>query len=143
MIVPNYQSPSEQIAHLAERNLFDIARNDSSIPEFRKAAVQILREKGYASANHPTLAPLLVELQKESEAKSEVESIVEAAIESEIPQSPALTASVTTHSLFGQEVRNPAKLGDDALAESVSTPSIPVRAVGRTLSISPFSSESD
>lgn len=99
--VKNVQSPSEQIAHLAESNLFDLARNDSASLEFRKAAVSIMLDKGYKKAFHPELGLILADIKKERDARGEVESIVEAAIESEIPQSPALSASVTTKTLFG------------------------------------------
>lgn len=101
MIVKNSQSPSEQIAHLAESTLFDLARNESASVEFRRAAVGIMLDKGYKKAGHPELGLILAEIKKEREARGEVEAIVESAIESPIPQSPALTASVTTKSLFG------------------------------------------
>ena len=101
MIVKNVQSPSEQIAHLAESNLFDLARNESASNEFRKAAVSLLLDKGFKKAQHPELSLILAEIKKEREARGEVEAIVESAIEAPIPHSPALTASVTTKSLFG------------------------------------------
>ena len=48
------QSPKDDLAHQPEFVLLAIARNQSASPEYRKAAVEHLIEKGYArEAGHP------------------------------------------------------------------------------------------
>jgi hypothetical protein len=63
--------------------LFDIARNESASEEWRKAAVKLLRKKGYKQAQHPELAFIVRELEKEELAEKEVIAVVESAVEEE------------------------------------------------------------
>lgn len=86
---------SEHIAHLSGDVLLALARNEAA--QMRKAAVEIMLEKGYKQVNHPEIAGMVAEVRKEREARMEVESIVESAIESELPEGTGpLVASVTT-----------------------------------------------
>lgn len=64
--------------------LFDIARNESASQEWRKAAVKLLRKKGYAQAQHPELAWIVRELEKDEQAEKEVIAVVESAIEGDL-----------------------------------------------------------
>jgi len=66
--------------------LFDIARNESATAEWRKAAVKLLRKKGYRQAQHPELVFIVRELEKEEQAEKEVIAVVESAIEEELPE---------------------------------------------------------
>ena len=116
-VVPNAQSISEQISHLPGEILFSLARNDSASPDFRKAAVQLLLEKGCHQANNPELAVMVAEVKRSYDAKVEVEAIVESAIEAELPSGP-FRASVTTQTMFADPIiQNASKLNEDALAE--------------------------
>lgn len=111
------QSVSEQIAHLPAQILLSLARNPSSSPEYMKAAVALLHEKGYPEANHPELKMVLADIKKEREARNEVEAIVETAIEEPL-HTGALQASVTTKTMQTEPViRNAAALSEDALSE--------------------------
>jgi len=113
----NPQSPSDQISHLPAEILLSLARNESGLPEFRKAAVKILIEKNYPQARHPELALIAAEIKKEREAEGEVESIVEAAIEQPIPHAGPFRASVTTQTMQSEPIiRNARSLNDDALS---------------------------
>ena len=112
---PNPQSVTEQIQHLPETILFDMARNESAVWEFRKAAASLLLDKKYKKADHPDLSQLVAEIRKEQALKDEVESIVEAAIEQPIPSGP-FQASVTTQTMQSEDIiRNASALNDDAL----------------------------
>jgi len=64
--------------------LFDIARNESASPEWRKAAVKILRKNGCHQVQHPELQWIVREIEKEEEAEKDVVAVVEAAIEGEL-----------------------------------------------------------
>jgi len=64
--------------------LFDIARNESATAEWRKAAVKLLRKKGYKQAQHPELVFIVRELEKEEQAEKEVVAVVESAIEEDL-----------------------------------------------------------
>jgi len=66
--------------------LFDIARNESATEEWRKAAVKLLRKKGYKQAQHPELVFIVRELEKEELAEKEVIAVVEAATEEELSE---------------------------------------------------------
>jgi hypothetical protein len=113
----NAQTASDQISHLPAEILLSLARNESGLPEFRKAAVKILIEKNYPQARHPELALIAAEIRKEKEAEGEVESIVEAAIEQPIPHANQFRASVTTKTMQTEPVvRNSQFLNDDALS---------------------------
>lgn len=121
---PNPQSASEQISHLTSEILFSLARNESGLPEYRKAAVKLLMDKRHPKVNHPELAKIVSDIEKEREAEGEVEAIVEAAIEQPIPAGP-FQASITTQTMQTEEVvdnapviTNPLALNDDALAEA-------------------------
>lgn len=85
--------------------LLSLARNESASREWRKAAVELMLDKGYKEANHPDLNMILLEIQGERRARQEVEAVVESAAESELPDqddSPsggALQASFTTSTM--------------------------------------------
>ena len=118
------QSASEQIQHLPEAILFDMARNESAVWEFRKAAASLLLDKRYKKADHPDLFQLVAEIKSEQALKDEVESIVEAAIEQPIPTSGPFRASITTQTMQQPDgvdnapvVRNPLALTNDALGD--------------------------
>jgi hypothetical protein len=68
--------------------LFDIARNESASEEWRKAAVKLLRKKGFKQAQHPELAFIVQALEKEELAEKEVIAVVEAATEEELSEDP-------------------------------------------------------
>lgn len=112
----NVQTAHEQIEHLPCQVLFSLARNESGSTDFRKAAIQLMLDKGCQQVNAPELALLVSEVKRGQDAKLEVESIVESAIEQEIPG--PFQASVTTKS-FGQPpvIRNAEKLSADALGD--------------------------
>ena len=59
------QSASEQIQHLPEAILFDMARNESAVWEFRKAAASLLLDKRYKKADHPDLFQLVTEIKND------------------------------------------------------------------------------
>lgn len=119
------QTIAEQIQEMPGQVLFSLARNESASPEFRKAATEILLDKGFPQANHPELILIVHDIKKERAARHEVEAIVESAIESEIPVATAVPApspfraSVTTASMQLETiVENADSLGDDALTGS-------------------------
>jgi len=64
--------------------LLDLARNESAPREWRKAAVELLLDKGYAQANHPELMAVRMEIKAERAARTEVEAVVETAVEQDI-----------------------------------------------------------
>ncbi len=95
-------APKEDLANQPEFVLLSIARNQSASPEYRKAAVEHLIEKGYErEVNHPDLTMLVVQVKREREAKDEVQAIVESAVEA--PLEP-MRASVTTATMYADEV---------------------------------------
>jgi hypothetical protein len=111
------QTAQEQIQHLPGAVLFSLARNPSASLDFRKAAIQLMIEKGCYQVNDPELALLVHEVRQSQEARSEVEAIVESAIEEEIPG--PFRASVTTKTMQQPEIiRNAGKLASDALGEN-------------------------
>lgn len=85
MLNPISQTEKEQIEHLPDQILRDVARNDSSARSFRKAAVKLLMERKSSFADHPDFSFLAQEIREEKNAESEVHSIVETAIESSLP----------------------------------------------------------
>lgn len=119
----NHQTITEQIQEMPGQVLFSLARNESASPEFRKAATEILLDRGFPQANHPELVLIVHDIRKEREARHEVEAIVESAIEGEIPATaPApspFRASVTTATMqLDTIVQNADSLSDDALTGS-------------------------
>lgn len=80
----------QQLQHLPGQILRDLARNDSAQHSWRKAAVQLMLEKGYPEASHPDLVWLVQEVKAEMDVKQEVEAIVESAIEQELPENDAV-----------------------------------------------------
>ena len=80
------QEPNEILDPLPAHILFDIARNESATQEWRKAAVKLLRKKGYKQAQHPELVFIVRELEKEEQAEKDVIAVVESAIEEELPE---------------------------------------------------------
>lgn len=64
------QSIREQIQHLSPDVLFALARNESGLPEFRRAATEMLMNKRHALANAPELAALVSEIKREQERVS-------------------------------------------------------------------------
>lgn len=76
--------PNATLDPLPASILFDVARNDSATFEWRKAAVRLLRKKGYKQANHEELAWLVKEIEKDEQAEKEVIAVVESAIEGDL-----------------------------------------------------------
>jgi len=65
--------------------LLDLARNESASYEWKKAAVRLMRKKGYdKQASHPELAWLVREIEKDEQAEQEVIAVVESAIEGDL-----------------------------------------------------------
>lgn len=121
----NHQTITEQIQEMPGQVLFSLARNESASPEFRKAATEILLDRGFPQAHHPELVLIVHDIRKEREARHEVEAIVESAIEGEIPVAATVPApspfraSVTTASMqLDTIVQNSDALSDDALTGS-------------------------
>jgi hypothetical protein len=73
---------------LPEHILFDVARNESAPYEWKKAAVRLMRKKGYKKAEHPELALFVREIEKEEQAENEVIAVVESAIEGDLDGDP-------------------------------------------------------
>lgn len=108
------QTQIELIAHLPGDILLALARNESAAREMRKAAVKLMMENEFFQYKHAELVSFVDEIKRETEAKDEVEAIVETAIESEI--SPTMVAGFTTANMMQTDlIRNPEKLGEDAL----------------------------
>jgi hypothetical protein len=78
----------DQFGHLPGPILRDLARNEGAAREWRKAAIELMLEKGYPEVNHPELGALLREVRDQRAAKEEVQSIVEAAIEAPLDEVP-------------------------------------------------------
>lgn len=79
-----FEQRAEHIGHLPAQILLDLARNEAATREWRKAAVELLIDKGFPQANHPDLTGLVMEIRAERAAKQEVEAVVETAIEEEV-----------------------------------------------------------
>lgn len=101
----NWDHRFEQLGHLPESSLFDIARNGSAPREFRLFAVELLLDKGYAKADHEELAGLVAEVKGGwAEPDSQLPlSFVESVVEDEVVSGP-FQASVTTATMSGDEV---------------------------------------
>ncbi len=114
--------------------LLDLARNEAASREWRKAAVELLLDKGFAQANHPELTAVVMEIKAERAARVEVEAVVESAVEKDMsggehidfsalasvdfgfasspppaggassPPTPSITCGVTTKNLMQNEV---------------------------------------
>jgi hypothetical protein len=96
------QTPKEDLSHQPEFVLLSIARNQSASPEYRKAAVEHLIEKGYTrEANHPDIDMLVAQVMRERAAKDEVQAIVESATEK--PLEPVVQTGVTTATMYQSE----------------------------------------
>lgn len=115
----NWEHRFEQLGHLPESSLFDIARNGSAPREFRLFAVELMLDKGYAKANHEELAGLVAEVKggwAEPESQlplSFAEETPEASREEIVAHfqehvaslnSGPFQASVTTATMSGDEV---------------------------------------
>jgi|SRR5581483_5334152 len=99
-----YEQRHEQFGHLPQQVLLDLARNEGATREMRRAAVEIMMEKGF-NVSHPDLALLVLEIKSAQDAKQEVEAIAETAVEGELEaeQTGPFKASVTTASLGRSE----------------------------------------
>ena len=105
--------------------LLDLARNEAAPREWRKAAVELLLDKGYRQANHPELMAVVMEIKAERAARVEVEAVVETAVEEDmsggrhvdfggaaspengqnaVPVVPAMTCGVTTQNLMQDDI---------------------------------------
>jgi len=69
------------LGHLPGQILLDIARNESAQREWRKAAVELMIDKGFSQAKHPELQSFVAEIAAERAGRVEVEALVESAIE--------------------------------------------------------------
>ncbi len=97
----------EQLSHLPEAQLLSLARNESAPLEFRLFAVELMKNKGFLSANHPDLAGLEPHLGKVEIEEIETEEVENHYPRVEIPpftpdntHSGAPSASVTTLTMF-------------------------------------------
>lgn len=84
MILRTPPDKNDVLDPLPAHVLFDVARNESASYEWKKAAVKLLRKKGYKQASHPELAWLVREIEKDEQAEKEVIAVVESAIEGEL-----------------------------------------------------------
>lgn len=83
----------EQLSHLPEAQLLSLARNESAPLEFRLFALELMKNKGYPSVNHPDLKGL-----NALSGKVEIEEIEVEEVENETSsvENGAFKASVTT-----------------------------------------------
>lgn len=110
----NWDHRFEQLGHLPESSLFDIARNGSAPREFRIFAVELLLDKGYAKANHEELAGLVAEVkggwaEPDSQlplsfTEDDDDDLMVSDEELEDALSGPFRASVTTATMSGDEV---------------------------------------
>ena len=85
MILTTKPDMNDTLDPLPSNILLDVARNESAPYEWRKAAVRLLRKKGYKKqAAHPELALFVREIEKDELAEKEVISVVESAIEGDL-----------------------------------------------------------
>lgn len=84
MIVNTKPDINETLDPLPANILLDVARNESASPEWRKAAVRLMRKKGYKQADHPELILFVREIEKDEMAEQEVIAVVESAIEGDL-----------------------------------------------------------
>ena len=82
------QTSRESIEHLPESVLLALARNEAAQSDFRLAAVELMIDNGFGSANHPELALLAQEVQRRVSTKAEVSAIVESATEESLDDVP-------------------------------------------------------
>ena len=75
---------NETLDPLPASILLDVARNESASYEWRKAAVRLMRKKGYKQAEHPELILFVREIEKDEQAEQEVIAVVESAIEGDL-----------------------------------------------------------
>lgn len=98
---------------MREDTLFDIARNESAMPDHRKVAVEIMILNGFQKANHPEVLAIKQQILAERAADPIPEPILHETELSPlgvikplvIPSNGALTASVTTKTMF-EDVQN-------------------------------------
>lgn len=79
---------NETLDPLPANILLDVARNESASYEWRKAAVKLLRKKGYRQAQHAELVWIVREIEKDEQAEQEVIAVVESAIEGDLDGDP-------------------------------------------------------
>lgn len=93
----------DNLKHLPEDILFDLARNESAPIENRKAAVSIMLRYGFKKALRPEVSFLRNVIEKEQQAIDEVEAGVEAAVESPlstVSETAGPYAGFTTSSMY-------------------------------------------
>lgn len=108
----NWEHCFEQLGHLPESSLFDIARNGSAPREFRLFAVELMLDRGYKKADHEELAGLVAEVKggwAEPESQlplsfTDDDDLALSDEELEDALSGPFRASVTTATMSGDEV---------------------------------------
>jgi hypothetical protein len=83
------------LQHLPDGVLRDLARNESAARDYRRFAVELLANRKSEMVKHPEFAPFLLEL------KIELEGIE---FESPVSSGGALIASITTETMFCEEI---------------------------------------
>ena len=78
------QKQKDLLENLPSNVLFDLARNESADPSWRKAATKFLLKKDPKRAEHIELKWLVHEIEKEEQAEKDVLAVVESAIEQEL-----------------------------------------------------------
>lgn len=118
-----FEQRESHIGHLPAQILLDLARNEAATREWRKAAVELLIDKGFPQANHSDLTGLVMEIKAERAAKQEVEAVVETAIEEEVkPFEPRVIAPALTEA--AAELTN-------NIIDSILTANVPESAIQR------------
>lgn len=103
----NWDHRFEQLGHLPESSLFDVARNGSAPREFRLFAVELMLDKGYAKANHEELAGLVAEVKggwAEPESQLPLSFVEPPVFIEDVVGGGPFSASVTTATMSGDEV---------------------------------------
>jgi hypothetical protein len=106
-----YAQRNDQLGHLTGPILRDLARNESATREWRKAAIELMLDKGCHEVNHPDLFALLMEVKSQREAKDEVQSIVESAIEAPLDDTPSQGAIDGHKASLQEQKTGPFKAG--------------------------------
>ena len=97
---------------LPDHVLRDLARNECAEKSYRKNAVEILRNRKSPFVHHEDLRDLLEEIEAELEGIQFEFPAPQEEAKSEVPSSGALSASITTKTMFGEP-----EIVDNAVAE--------------------------
>lgn len=97
------ENAHEHYAAMPELTLYHMASNDSTRPEFKKVAVELMLKKGYKSAYKPEFKDILASIL-ESIDLSDISDPMLDAVPEIVQHSGALSASITTESLNSESV---------------------------------------